>query len=311
MTSLFDTLPILEKAVPTVPGKFEEAARDGQAYVQAVRAFLDQVEQKHHTATDLRQQVQNLLDAVEQQATEEHGQLDTALTTLETALQEALGAIQADEGEVKTALDGAGTALDDLKTSLIGAATRTEAAEHGASGEFQELGKALETDRGELEGAVQGVVAKAGELDTAVGQQRQAVTAAMNGLSAKMTQVFGEAKGELADARTKVQGFLNQLEGEISTALGELSQGKAKVIQELEQQVTTEVRQCLDDAVGHMVDAIGTLGTTIAAAQQACQADREQVEPEVESLRDRFPTLQGAVTQVQETCRNVGAEWPS
>jgi chromosome segregation ATPase len=311
MTSLFETLPILEKAVPTVPGKFEEAARDGQAYVQAVRAFLDHIEDKHHNATEMRQQVQNVLEALEQQATEEHGQLDTALTALEHALEEALASIQGDEGEVKAALDTAGTALDELKTDLTEAATRTHTAQEDASGEFEELGKELESDRAELDTAVDGVVAKAGELDTAIGQGRQAVTTAMNGLSEKMRHALDEAKGHLNEAQARIQTQLGQLETQIGQALGDLSAGKTKVLEDLQRQVADDVRQRLDTAVGDMVEAIGTLGTTIEAAQQACQTDREQVEPEVESLRDRFPPLQGAVTQVQQTCREVGAEWPA
>jgi chromosome segregation ATPase len=311
MTSLFETLPILEKAVPTVPGKFEEAARDGQAYVQAVRAFVGRIEEKHHAVTELRHQVQNVLDALEHQASEEHGALDTALKALETALEQALTAIEHDEGEVKTALDTAGHALDALKTELTEAGTRTKTAEEHTATEFEQLAKELESDRAELDTAIHAVIAKAGELDTAIGQGRQAVTTAVHGLSEKMTHTLDEAKGQLGEAHTRVQAQLNQLEGEISAALGDLSQGKTKVLGELEQQVAAEVRQCLDTAVGTLVDAIGTLGTTIAAAHQACQTEREHIEPEVESLRDRFPPLQGAVGQVQVTCREVGAEWPS
>src|SRR5262245_51203703 len=112
MTSLFETLPILDKTVPTVPGKFEERAQDGKAYVEAVRTFLEHMEQRRTALTELRTQVNNVLDALGEQATEEHGQLDAAFKALETAVEEALSAVQTDEGEVKDAADATGKALE-------------------------------------------------------------------------------------------------------------------------------------------------------------------------------------------------------
>lgn len=311
MTSLYESLPILDKTVPTVPGKFEEAAREGQAYVEAVRAFLQRIEEKHHVATDLRQQLQAALNALEQQATDEQGALDTSLKSLEKTLQEALSAVEEDEGEVKTAADATGRAMEALKADLEGAGDRTRAAQESATGEFEELWKELEQDRGEVETAVQGVVAKAAELDTAIGEGRQAVTQALGGLAEKMGQTLEEARGQLGQASARLQSQLGQLEGEIGQGLGDLSQGRDRLLEDLRTRVASDVRQRLDEAVGTMVEAIGALGTGIAAAQEACQADRVQVEPEVEALRERFPPLQGAVTSVQQTCREVGAEWPA
>jgi chromosome segregation ATPase len=311
MTSLFETLPLLEKALPTVPGKFEEAARDGQAYIQAVRGFLGDIEQKHHNLTELRQQVQTVLDALEEQATQEHTALDAALKTLDTAVDQTLASVQEDEGEVKTAVDASSTALDQLKADLTGAAARTRAAQQEATGEFEDLWKALESDRSELESAVQGVVAKAGELDTEITQGRAAVAQALTGLGDKMEQALEQARAQLGEARARVQSQLSQLEGELGEAVGELATGRGKVIDDLEKQVASDVRQKIDEAVGNLVEAIGSLGTGMIAALDACRTDREQVEPEVESLRGRFPPLLGAVTSVQQTCREVGADWPA
>jgi uncharacterized phage infection (PIP) family protein YhgE len=158
---------------------------------------------------------------------------------------------------------------------------------------------------------VQAVEAKTTELDSAIAEGRTAVEGALSGLIDKMSHALEEVRTELGQARANVESEMSQLEGQIGGALGELSSGKGHLIEELQRRVADEVRQRLDAAVGSMVEAIGELGTGIAAAQEACRTDREQTEPEVEALRDRFPLLQTGVTSVQQACRECGADWPA
>ena len=57
MTTLHETLPILEAAVPAVPGKIEAVAQEAEAFETSVRELLENLGEKEEQARGLLERV--------------------------------------------------------------------------------------------------------------------------------------------------------------------------------------------------------------------------------------------------------------
>ena len=64
MTTLHETLPILEAAVPAVPGKIEAVGQEAEAFQKSVRDLLENLGEKEEQARGLLDRVRTALDAV-------------------------------------------------------------------------------------------------------------------------------------------------------------------------------------------------------------------------------------------------------
>src|SRR4026209_1664821 len=111
MTSLTETLPILDEAVPALPGKLEAVAKEGDAFHQAAADAVAAFHQKREMADALVDQVKQALEALRDQARENEKQVEAASTALTTAVDEEMQEIDQVEGTLHTEGTEAVTAL--------------------------------------------------------------------------------------------------------------------------------------------------------------------------------------------------------
>src|SRR5688572_23383453 len=104
MTSLTETLPVLDEAVPALPGKIEEVAKKGDELHQAAQQALGAFRQRRAEAESLVEQVRQALEAMRDHATQQEQHLTGLRGALEQAVEEEASGI----GEGADALDGAG-----------------------------------------------------------------------------------------------------------------------------------------------------------------------------------------------------------
>ena len=89
MTSLTETLPILDEAVPALPGKIESVARMGDEFHQSAQEAIGAFRQKRAETDALVEQVRQALEALRDQATEQ----EQHLTSLSGALDQAVDGV--------------------------------------------------------------------------------------------------------------------------------------------------------------------------------------------------------------------------
>src|SRR5829696_1040378 len=99
MSTLKETLPILDKGVPAVTGKLESVASHAAEFEGTVRDLLSSLSEKEDQARELLTRVTGALDGLENGAGEHRQAVARALEAAAAAVQEAIGALTDGEGD--------------------------------------------------------------------------------------------------------------------------------------------------------------------------------------------------------------------
>ena len=90
MTSLHETLPILDEAVPALPAKLEDVAKESDAFHQAAGEAVAALRGRREQATSLVSAVREALEALGQHAQDEGQRVSEQVRALEDMAEERL-----------------------------------------------------------------------------------------------------------------------------------------------------------------------------------------------------------------------------
>src|SRR5262245_40167863 len=168
MTSLTETLPQLDRAVPALPTRMEAVAKEADAFDQAAHEALASLEQKRTQAGELVDKVRQALTDLHDQAVAEKQALEESAHAVHQSAAQATHQIDAGVGELEGSGEHAATAFGALETHLVQAGDRTRTAHGEARHALDALQQQAHSSQPELEGAVT-------EMTAAVHAVQQAV----------------------------------------------------------------------------------------------------------------------------------------
>jgi ABC-type transporter Mla subunit MlaD len=309
MTTLKETLPILDAAVPLIPGKVAEAEHEGQEFRQAVEDLLRLIEQQRAGAGQMLSRVKEALAVLQDAAAERQGQVVEGLQSVEATLAEALEGVEEGRDELSEGLDAAGSDIQALETHLGDGGQRTQSARDDAARAIDELKAEVHEGQTGLEGALHAATAAVdavgGELEEAQGVLADAAAQ----LNATMAELLERARTRLGGTHDRLKGLQAELEASVTGAVSELASRKEQLLEDVRERLQDEVRQRLDAGLDTVAESLGQLGDAVAEATRTCQQDREEVEQRFEALRQRMPPLQDAVVCVKQAAEQVGVAW--
>ena len=310
MTSLHETLPILESAVPAIVPKIEGVTQDGDAFQQAVRDLVENVEEKEEQARELLARVQAALTALHDGSETMGRELGQSLEGAEAAVEDALEALAQGRGELRAALQSAGDAMDDLKTHVQDGGGRMEGAQQEAGQALDQLGQGIETGRGELDGAVEAVEAAAEQVEQTLAQGRTTLTEAAAELGATLSSLLDDVREKIAAAQARVTAD-GETHREPLTAIVDATLSRSQAIfRTTRERVQAEIREALTGTMAEVKTGLGLLAEGVAQAEEECRAAHEELEDRFTELLARIPTLQVGVDQVRQAARTAGVAWP-
>src|SRR5262245_32015802 len=111
MTTLSDTLPILDEAVPALPAKVETVARAGDAFVDAARTALAGIHEIRQEAEDQVSKVAAALESLRERAVDAARRLDSDASELVTEVEREVADVDAETGRIEDAGASLFTAL--------------------------------------------------------------------------------------------------------------------------------------------------------------------------------------------------------
>jgi chromosome segregation ATPase len=309
MTTLEETLPILDREVPAVVPKLAAVAEDAASFEAAVRDLLENVSEKEEQARELLSRVRASLTALEDGTGEMHDQLRQALDAAETAVEAALSALNDGQGDLRSALQTAGEAMEDLKTQVQEAGTRTEAAREDAGQTIAQLGQDLQTQKDELGGAVDEVEGAAEAVATALEQGRTSVSEAADELGEKMSSLLDDLSGRLGEAQSRLRGLQSGHETGMQDVMTDMTNRKDDILRSLQERVQDELRQAMDETLGEATSALSALGEAALLAEEMCREAREELDQQLAELGERIPVMTDAVEQVKQAANLAGITW--
>jgi hypothetical protein len=310
MTSLTETLPILDEAVPALPGKLEAAAREGDAFHQAAATALDSLHEKRQGAQQLLDQVREALAALLDQSKHEHDNVEAAVQSARQAAEQETKEIEQDEQELTAAGQAAVDAFAVLEARLVQAADRTRQEHEEARAALDGLGQQVHASRPELQKAADEVDSALRAAQQAVVEGQSLVAAGVTAVTAVMDRLVAQAQSRLAQTYQRLEELRSEQEHEVGEVLQALETERGKVEQEVKSRLESEVKHALDPALDAAFDALAEMGQQVLHLQAETEAGRTAFQHELGEVGERIAPLQGGVDQVKKAARTLGVAWP-
>lgn len=310
MTSLQETLPILDQAVPALPGKVEAVAREGDSFEKAAREAIAGFQGRRTAAESLVEQVRQALNGLRDQAAGERDAVEQAARAArDTAEQEAAGV---DEGAdaLQPAGDHARSAFEALESHLDQGADRTRSAHQEAHTALDSLDDATRSGQSELDQAAEKMTKAIGDAQEAITDGQAEVAEGVNRLSEAMNRMLEKVQARLERTAKR----LDELRDEQAEDVADTLSGLVSRCDQVERKITTRLQEELSDSLDpeleQLVGAWSVIGKQVAQIDAECQARREELEPQLTAASERIEPLQGSVAQVKQAADQVGIAWP-
>lgn len=309
MTSLTETLPILEEAVPALPPKIEAVAREGQAFQKAAREALAEFQQRRAQADSLVEQLREALETVREQADGERQQAEEIATGLRELVEEEVQGTSEGTDDLQNGSDEANAALGQLESELAQGEDRARAANEEARTALDTLREQAASDQAELDGAAQEMTAAVQAAEQAIVEGQGVVAQAVASLGETMGRLLAEARARLHQTQEHLDRLQSEQDAAVAAALSELESRREQVEKEVTERVGSEVRDALDGELDTAMTTLGEMGQEVVQLQADCQTQREDLEQQVAGVAERMPPLQGSVEQVKGAAQQVGLAW--
>jgi uncharacterized phage infection (PIP) family protein YhgE len=310
MTSLTETLPILDEAVPALPRKVEEVAREGDSFEQAARQTLAVFEQRRADAKGLAEQVRHALEILEEQANQDRQQVEQAVQGLDGTAEESRTAARDGADDLETGGEAATAAFTALTTHLTQGGDRTRAAHDDARQALDTADDRAQSTQSELDGLVDRMTAAITAAEHALEDEQAKVAAGVTALSQALGNLLEQARTRLGETRSQLDELHSNQEAAVRVALAELTEGREKLEQQLGERLQKEVQQGLNDELEAVSSALGDLGEQVVRLEADCQAEREGLDPQLDAVAQMLGPLQNGVEQVHKAADQVGIVWP-
>jgi hypothetical protein len=309
-TTLDETLPALDKGVPTIAVTVKGVAQKAQTLQQAVKDYLDFVQQKKGEVAQLTDLVQRVLAPLEVQAQEHQNHLDEALKAAESAVESHLETVREGGDDIKRRADAAGGAMKDLAESLEQAGDRANTAQEKAAAEVQDLVEALERGGSDVEEGVSTAASAADKAEQAAGKSEQEIQGEIAELSAALGRFAGLVDERAGDALERLGTAIGEHESKMNEVIEDLVQKSSSLFSKLNDRILVQGQQ-VAEAVGEVDEARQALVNTVNTALQELPGERDESDQQLGSLRQEMPPLETAVTSVQEAGQTTGIGWPA
>src|SRR5262245_10984569 len=124
MTSLHETLPLLERTVPTFADKLDGVAREAAQCEEAARTLVEDLQKKRARATELAAEAHRALVQLDTEAGGARASLASALAAAEASLERMTARLETAADAVGDGLSAAGAAINGLQAALTDASGR-------------------------------------------------------------------------------------------------------------------------------------------------------------------------------------------
>ena len=310
MTSLQETLPALDQAVPALPGKLEGVLREADSFERSARAALAVFQTKQAAAAGLLEQVRQAADLFHGQAVEGRGSIDEGGQALRDASQQEARGIDDGSDALLPVGDEARSAFEALRACLDQADGRTRMAHEQAVSAVNALDDAAQACESDLRDAADVVTASIGEAQDAIVEGQAAVAKGVSTLSGTLARLLESMQGRLERTIARLEELRDEQEGEIADTQAALVEGRQQVEQNVRAGMDEAVRAGLDPVLEALAAAWSALGTQAVRVEDDCRTRREELEPRLAGLGARVEPLQVAVVQVKQAADQVQLPWP-
>jgi hypothetical protein len=311
MTSLKETLPILDEAVPALPGKVEAVARTAAEFERGALEALSVFGQRRAEADALAEQVRQALEALRDHTAQEERHFDQLRGTLERAAQEQARGLEAGGDELQAAGAEAVDAFDQLQAHLAEAGVRTEAAHEEARGALEALAEEAKVSEQALAAATDGMAAGVGAVQQAIDEGRGLVSQAITSLKDAMLGILGGAQSRLGETYRHLEEVRATQQSAVEEATASLDAHRRDLEQEVEKRMESEVGQRLDPELRAVETAFSEMDGQAGELRSETATEREDLAGQISEIADRVPPLQGGAQQVRQAADQVGLAWPA
>lgn len=310
MTSLTETLPILDQAVPALPDKVQAVARESDEFHQAAQEALAAFRQKRGQAEALVEQVRQALEALLDQASHEQQRVETATLALQQAAEEEARGVEDAADELHREGEQTVTAFGGLESQLVQAGDRTRAAHQEAHVALDALGEEARTSQPEIERAVDEMTAAVASAQQVITEGQTLVAEGVSALKDATARLLADAQERLGRTYQHLDELRAEQEKAVTEAISTLATERQQLEQELGQRLDTEVEQALDPELEAVEGALGEMGRQVLELQADTEARREDLDEQLKAVAERIPPLQGGAQQVKQAADQVGIAWP-
>ncbi|HET9315720.1 MAG TPA: hypothetical protein VFQ51_09025 [Vicinamibacteria bacterium] len=309
MTTLKETLPLLEKSVPTFPGKLAEVEKESDACAEAVRGLLEDLQKRKARAEELASEVRTALIELRSSTQTRTSQLQTALQAVEAAVAAASQALDAGADTVKDRLAAVAGALDAFEDRVLEAQSRSMSAHRDVKGAFETLSDELSTGYDDVASAVDASIKASDEVEERAGDAEERVVAATGAL-VKLAADLGErTEGTLAVWEAALREEGEDHEEALNAALDAVREELVSCQVQREAELTVGVKAVVLETLMDLSKVGDELDQSAGRIDEACGRDQGQAALAYTELQPRITVLEAAVVEVKRGAAILGKEW--
>jgi chromosome segregation ATPase len=310
MTSLHDTLPILDQAVPALPGKVQRVAAEAAAFETSARAALSVFEEKRAAGERLLDQVRAAVAALDAQAEGERGHVEEARRAVLDAAAEQARVIDDGAAALSPTAQQAVSAFTALTSALEEAGDRMRRAVGAARAALGELDDRTREGQADLEQAVDKAAAAFGHLQDRIAQGQADLVDGSGRLADSVRRMLARVETRLERTRARVEELRDDQGEDVSDTLSGLVGRCDELVRAVCTRMSSDVSAGLDPGTAGLATAWADAAAQVAQAGADCEAGREALEPRLTATDERVVPLDGAVAQVKQAAERVGLAWP-
>lgn len=310
MTSLQETLPILDLAVPALPGKVEAVAHEADSFEKAAREAVAGFQQKRAAADALVEQVRQALEAVRDQAAGERQGVEEAARALRETTEEEAREIDASTDALRAAGGQASSAFEAVQSQIDQGGDRTRTAHGEAQSALDALDERTRSGRSGLEQAGEQMASALGDARGAISDSQAQIAEGVSALAEAMGRLLEKVQTRLDRTRKRLDELRDEQADDVADTLSGLVSRREQVGKTIATRLEEEPAQSLDPEFESLEAACGELGQQVTQLQADCQGRCEELELQLTATAERIEPLRGAVAQVMQAAEQVGIAWP-
>jgi chromosome segregation ATPase len=310
MTSLNETLPILDEAVPALPTKLEDVAKESDAFHQAAGEAVATLKNRREQAETLVANVRQALEWLREQAQEDEKRVGDSARALEDMAEEKLREVDEAEGRITTEGEEARTALGALESQLEAGTQRARTAHEEARAALEALGEEARNRQPELEAAGDAVEQALKAAQQAVAEGQTLVEQGVSTVKDAMDRLLGEAQARLARTHQYLDDLRDEQEKAVKQALSEMEGECGRLSQEVAQSLRTGVQEALENELDTVVNTLAEVGQQVVQLEAETQSRREDLAAQIAEVESRIGPLQQGTQQVKGAADRLGIDWP-
>jgi chromosome segregation ATPase len=309
MTSLSETLPILDEAVPALPAKLEDVAKDADAFHQAAGEAVVALKGRREEAETLVAQVREALEALREQAQEDEKRVGDAARSLDETANEQLHELEQATGRVTAEGEESRTALGTLEAQLETGTQRTAAAHEEARAALEAFGETARNRQPDLEAAADAMTQAARTAQQAVADGQTLADQAVNAVKDAMQTLLAEAQARLARTHRYLEELRDEQQRAVSHALTQLEGERERIGRDVSEGIHSAVPQALEDELDAVVSTLAEVGREVVELESETEPRREELARLASEVEERIGPLQLGAQQVRGAADRLGIEW--